>query len=228
MLLEMAPPAIRTSGLTKDYGAGRGIFDLDMQVNPRQVFGVLGDEAAGKTTLVRLLMGLILPTRGSAYVFGLDSFREGADAKRRVGYVPAQPPDFGSTRANEVVGYVAGLRRGVNRDDVRELVERLDLDLGTRCRDYGAGDRQKLSILLAFMHRPDLLILDEPRQRLDSEAAQELRSLISESRADGATVFLTTDTLAEAEQLCDTVAFLRRGKLARVARGEDLPKALPP
>ena len=222
MLHEMPAPAIRTAALTKDFGAGRGVFGLELQVNPDQAFGLLGAAGAGKTTTVRLLMGLIQPTRGSAYVFGLDCVREAVEVKRRVGYGPARPPDFGSSRGGEVVAYVAGLRGGVNADDVRDIASRLDLDLGLRHHDYDEGGRQKLCLLLAFMHHPDLLILDEPFQRLDADTAQEVRGLIAGAREEGATILLATDVVTEVEQLCDSVAILRRGRLARIARAGDL------
>jgi ABC-type multidrug transport system ATPase subunit len=232
----VAAAAIRTSGLTKDYGAGRGIFDLDMQVAEREGFGFLGSSDAGKTTTVRLLMGMIRPTRGSAYVFGLDCLREAVEVKRRVGYVPDETPDFGSMRGGEVVAYQAGLRGGVHKDRVRELAERFDLDLGRRHLEYGRDDRQRLSILLAFMHEPDLLILDEPSQHLDAQRAAELHALIDEAREEGATILMTSRNAAELARHCDVVGLLRRGKLSRVMRVEDLPaeleersrKALPP
>jgi ABC-2 type transport system ATP-binding protein len=232
----VAAAAIRTSGLTKDYGGGHGLFDLELQVSTREVFGLLGLEGAGKTVAIRLLMGMLRPTRGSAYVFGLDCFRDAAEVKRRVGYVPGETPEFGATRGGEVVAYLAGLRGGVHKDRVSELAERFHLDLGLRHREYGRHDRQNLSIVLAFMHDPDLLILDEPFGDLDERGAPALHSLIDEARERGATILLASRAAAEVERRCDVVGLLRRGKLSRVMRVEDLPaelgepsrKALPP
>lgn len=236
MLAEMTAPAIRTSGLTKDYGAGHGVFGLELQVSTGQAFGLLGLEGAGKTTAIRLLMGMLRPTRGTAYVFGLNCSREAVEVKRRVGYVPDRPPDFGAMRGGEVVAYLAGLRGGVHEDRVRELAERFDLDLGRMHRHYTPGERQELSLLLAFMHEPDLLILDEPAQDLDARATDELRALIGEAREEGATVLLASRSAAEVERLCDRVGVLRRGKLSRLTHvaealhqlEEPRPKALPP
>ncbi|HKC18482.1 MAG TPA: ABC transporter ATP-binding protein [Candidatus Dormibacteraeota bacterium] len=232
----MAAPAIRTSGLTKDYGGGHGVFDLELQVSGRESFALLGPEGAGKTTTIRLLMGMLHPTRGAAYVFGLDCFREAVEVKRRVGYVPDTTPDFGAMRGGEVAAYVAGLRGGVHRDRVRELAERFDLDLGRRHREYSDAEKQELGIVLAFMPDPDLLILDEPTQNLDARSVAELRALIDEAREEHATVLLASRIAADVERHCDVAGVMRRGKLSRVMRIEDLPveleersqKALPP
>ena len=232
----MAAAAIRTSGLTKDYGGGRGVFDLDLQVSEGQAYGLLGLDGAGKTTVSRLLMGLIHPSRGSAYVFGIDCFRDAAEVKRRVGYMPGKSPDFSSMRGREVVAFLAGLRGGVHGDRVRELAERVELDLGREYREYSPGERRKLSVLLAFMHEPSLLILDEPYRDLDERGTGELRALINEARDGGATILLASPSAAQIEWHCDAVGLLRRGKLARAVRVEDLPaqleesdrKALPP
>ncbi len=232
----MGVAAIRTVGLTKDYGGGRGLFDLDLQVSTGETFGLLGNEGAGKSTAIRLVMGMINPTRGHAYVFGLDCVREAVEVKRRVGYVPDETPDFGALRGGEIVGLMAGLRGGVHKDRVHELAERLDLDLGPRHVDYAPADRQKLSIVLAFMYDPQLLILDDPAQDLDERAAAELDSMIEEAREDSRTILLGLRYAADVRTHCDVVGNLRHGKLSRVMRAEDLtleleepsPKALPP
>ena len=222
MLREMAVAAIRTSSLTKDYGSGHGLFDLDLQVAPREVFGYLGPNGAGKTTTIRLLMGMIRPTRGSAYVFGLDCVREAVDVKRRVGYLPGDVPQFGSLRGGEVVAYLGGMRGGVDQRDVRAIAERFDLDLNRRFREYSTGNKQKLAIVLAFMHRPDLLILDEPTSGLDPLNRQEFYALLRETRDAGATIFLSSHVLSEVEHVCDRVGILRSGRLVEVSELDEL------
>lgn len=240
----MAVSAIRTAGLTKDYGAGRGLFELELQVAPQEVFGYLGPNGSGKTTTIRLLMGLIFPTRGSAYIFGLDCVRDAVAVKRKVGYLPGDVPDFGSLRGGEIVAYLGGMRGGVDRGRVRSLCERFDLDLGRRFREYSTGNKQKLAIVLAFMHRPELLILDEPTAGLDPLNQQEFYALLREACDEGAGVFLSSHVLSEVEHVCDRVAILRAGHLVHVARvdrekpqleqvflsyfGESRPKALNP
>ncbi|TME68507.1 MAG: ABC transporter ATP-binding protein [Chloroflexi bacterium] len=217
--------AIRTSSLTKDYGRGRGLFELDLQVAQQEVFGYLGPNGAGKTTTIRVLMGLIRPNAGSAYIFGLDCVRDAVDVKRKVGYLPGDVPQFGSLRGSEVVAYLGGMRGGVDRKVVRALSERFDLDLGRRFREYSSGNKQKLAIVLAFMHRPDLLILDEPTSGLDPLNQQEFYALLRETREAGATIFLSSHVLSEVEHVCDRVGILRAGRLVKVADLEELRRA---
>jgi len=225
MLREMAVSAIRTSKLSKDYGDGRGLFDLDLEVASREVFGYLGPNGSGKTTTIRLLMGVIRPTGGAAYVFGLNCWRDYVAVKHRVGYLPGDMPQFGSLRGKEVVAYLGGMRGGADPKTVRSIADRFDLDLNRHFREYSSGNKRKLGILLAFMHKPDLLILDEPTNGLDPLNQQEFYELLREARDGGATVFLSSHVLSEVEHICDTVGILRAGKLVRVARLEDLRAA---
>jgi len=218
----MAVMAIRTSRLTKDYGIGRGLFDLELEVSPQEVFGYLGPNGSGKTTTIRCLMGMIRPSSGTAHIFGLDCRRDSVAVKRKVGYLPGDIPQFGSLRGKEVVAYLAGIRGGVEPKTVRSIAERFDLDLGRRFREYSSGNKQKLGILLAFMHKPELLILDEPTSGLDPLNQQEFYSLLRESREGGATVFLSSHILSEVEHVCDRVGILRAGRLATVAQLEEL------
>jgi len=218
----MAAPAIRTVRLSKDYGLGRGLFDLDLHIAGPEVFGYLGPNGAGKTTTIRLLMGMIRPTGGQAYVFGLDAFRESVEVKRKVGYLPGDVPQFGSLRGTEIVAYLGGMRGGVDRKRVKSISERFGLDLSRRFREYSSGNKQKLAILLAFMHRPELLILDEPTSGLDPLNQQEFYALLKEARDDGATVFLSSHVLSEVQRVCDRVGIIRDGRLVQLAHLDEL------
>jgi len=220
----MAVAAISTSKLTKDYGAGRGLFDLDLNVAQQEVIGYLGPNGSGKTTTIRLLMGMIRPTNGSAHIFGLDCVRDSVEVKRRVGYLPGDIPQFGSLRGSEVVAYLGGMRGGVDRSRVRAVAERFDLDLNRRFREYSSGNKQKLGIVLAFMHKPDLLILDEPTGGLDPLNQQEFYALLRETRDAGATIFLSSHVLSEVEHVCDRVGILRAGRLVKVAELAELTR----
>lgn len=214
--------ATLTQGLTKDYGNGRGIFDLDLSVNEGEAFGFLGPNGAGKTTTIRLLMGLIHATRGSARIFGLDCDRDSVAVKRKVGYCPGELPQFGGWRGSEVVAYVAGLRGDVEDAAIKSLAERLDLDLGRKYREYSHGNKQKLALVLAFMHRPALVILDEPTTGLDPLHQQEFYGIVRDARAGGATIFVSSHVLSEVEHICDRVGIVRDGRLATVSTLDDL------
>jgi ABC-type multidrug transport system ATPase subunit len=216
------PAAIDTSGLSKDFGRGRGLFDLNLKVEEGEVLGYLGPNGAGKTTTIRLLMGLIHPSAGSARIFGLDCQRQAVEVKRHLGYVPGELPQFGGLRGSEIVAYMAGLRGGVDDKVVAEICRRFSLDLGQRFREYSRGNKQKLAILLGFMHRPRLLILDEPTGGLDPLNQQEFYDMCRESKSRGTTIFLSSHILSEVEHISDRVGIIRAGHLVRTARLDEL------
>jgi ABC-2 type transport system ATP-binding protein len=205
--------AIVMRGLTKDYGSGRGLFDLDLDVAEGEVFGFLGPNGAGKTTTIRLLMGVIHASAGTATVFGLDCDRDSVAVKREVGYLPGELPQFGGMRGSEVVAYLGAMRGGIDTSRVSELAERLELDLGRRFREYSRGNKQKLGLVLAFMSRPRLLILDEPTGGLDPLNQQTFHRLVEEVKASGTTVFLSSHVLSEVEETCSRVGIIRDGRL---------------
>jgi ABC-2 type transport system ATP-binding protein len=214
--------ALETTGLTKDYGSGRGLFQLDLVVDEGEVFGYLGPNGAGKTTTIRLLMDLIHPTAGSARIFGLDCHTHAVEVKRHIGYVPGELPQFGGLRGSEIVAYLGGLRGGVDDKVVRSVCERLSLDLGQRFREYSRGNKQKLAILLGFMHQPRLLVLDEPTGGLDPLNQQTFYDMCREAKHSGATVFLSSHILSEVEHISDRVGIIRGGRLVRLAKIHEL------
>jgi ABC-2 type transport system ATP-binding protein len=214
--------AIRTEGLTKDYGVGRGLFDLDLQVEEGEVFGYLGPNGAGKSTTIRLLMGFIHATRGAGSILGHDCMRASVEVKRLVGFMPGELPQFGGLRGRDIAGHFGALHGSLDQARVREICECLDLDLGLKYREYSTGNKRKLGILLAFMHRPRVLILDEPSSGLDPLNQQELFRLVTEARDGGATVLLSSHVLSEVEHVCQRVAIIRHGKLVKVGRLEEL------
>ncbi len=218
----MAVAAIRTSKLSKDYGLGRGLFELDLHVEQQEVFGFLGPNGAGKSTTIRCLMGLIRPTAGSAQIFGLDCLHDYVAVKRKVGYIPGDMPQFGSLRGSEVVAHLGALRGGADLKVVRKIADRFNLDLTRRYREYSTGNKQKLGIVLAFMHRPPLLILDEPTTGLDPLNQREFYTLLAEARDGGATVFLSSHILSEVEHACDRVGIIRSGRLVTIADLDEL------
>jgi ABC-2 type transport system ATP-binding protein len=208
--------AIQTTGLTKDYGEGRGLFDLDLDVRRGEILGFLGPNGAGKSTTMRLLLDLIEPTSGSATLLGLDSRASSLEVRRRVGFLPGDLVLFPTLTGSAMLDYLGELRGGVDRRLRDELVERFDAELDRPLRELSTGNRQKLGLIQAFMHEPELLILDEPIAGLDPLVQQSFHTLLQEVAAQGRTVFLSSHTLSEVERVADRVAILRRGRLVVV------------
>lgn len=214
--------AIRATDLTKHYGRTVALEGLDLEIAPGTVFGYLGPNGAGKTTTIRVLMGLLRPTRGRAEIFGLDSQRGRDRIHRRVGYVPGEFVAYPDLVAEQYLRFMATLREGVAWSDVELLAKRLDLDLAGRIGAMSHGNRQKVGLVQAFMHHPELLILDEPTIGLDPLMQREFEALVREARDAGRTVFLSSHILHEVEELADTVGILRRGHMVVVQSVESL------
>jgi ABC-2 type transport system ATP-binding protein len=215
---------IEVSGLTKYYGTKRGVIDLSFGVAEGEVFGFLGPNGAGKTTTMRLLMALLFPGGGSAAIAGLDCWRDTVAIKRLVGYLPGELALDPGLTGGQILTYFANLRGGVDRREIDRLVERLDLDPGRRFRQYSHGNKQKVGLIQAFMHRPRLLILDEPTNGLDPLNQHEFQQMVAEVRAEGRTVFLSSHVLSEVESTCDRVAIIRAGRLVRTGGVAELKR----
>jgi len=209
-------PIIATHDLTKSYGGARGIDGVTLEVAEGEVFGFLGLNGAGKTTTIRLLMALLRADAGTARIAGLDCWTQATDVKRLVGYLPGEFTFDPSLRGAQIIAYLANLRGGVDKDYVRTLLERLDLDPTKRFRDYSRGNKQKVGLVQAFMHRPRLLILDEPTSGLDPLNQQQFYALVTEARQQGQSVFLSSHILPEVEHTCDRVGIIREGRLITV------------
>jgi len=213
---------IVVEGLTKSYGAERGVIDLSFAVAPGEVFGYLGPNGAGKTTTIRTLLDFIRPTAGRARIFDLDSTVGSIEIHRRTGYLPGELALYERMTAADYLTHFAALRGGVDWGDVRRLAERLDLRLATRIRSLSHGNKQKVGLVQAFMHRPELLVLDEPTTGLDPLVQQEFHTMIAEARLGGSTVFLSSHVMPEVERLCDRVGIIREGRLVAVEDVGDL------
>lgn len=215
-------PAVCTEGLTKDFGGGRGVFDLDLAVRRGEIFGFIGPNGAGKTTTIKLLLDLIRADRGRATLLGLDSRRDSVEIKRQVGYVPGELPQYPSMRGAEIIELLARLRGGVDPGAVQETADRLQLDLSHSYEDYSHGNKQKLMLIQAFMHHPDLLILDEPTLGLDPLMQQEFFAMVQERAAAGGTVFLSSHVLSEVQRVSHRVCILGGGRVLRMGPLEEL------
>jgi ABC-2 type transport system ATP-binding protein len=205
--------AIETRGLTKAFGQTVAVQNLDMRVEPGQVFGFLGPNGAGKTTTIRMLLDLHHPTCGTARVLGFDSRRDSVAIHRRCGYLPGELELYPRMTGRYLLDWFARARGGVDSRYVNQLVERFEVTLGQQLRELSKGNRQKLGIVLAFMHQPELLVLDEPTSGLDPLMQDQFHRLLGEVTATGGTVFLSSHELDEVQRVADQVAIIRNGRL---------------
>jgi ABC-2 type transport system ATP-binding protein len=210
------PAIVEAVALTKRYGSTRGVEDLTFDVAQGEVFGFLGPNGAGKTTTIRTMLDFIRPTAGSIRVFGLDPRVEGVRVHARVGYLPGELAMYDRMTGDDYLRTFASLRDGVDLAHVHELADRLLLDLTVRIKELSHGNKQKVGLVQAFMHRPDLLVLDEPTQGLDPLVQQTVYAILAEERARGVTVFLSSHVMPEVERICDRVAIVREGRLVAV------------
>lgn len=212
-------PAIATRDLTKYYGRrrrSRGVDGLDLEVRAGEVFGFLGPNGAGKTTTIRLLLDLLRPTRGRAYLLGRDVHRRAVDVRRSVGYLPGELVLDPTLTGAQVLAYLAALSGGADAAYTRTLIDRLDLDTSRRVGDLSKGNRQKLGIVQAAMHRPAVLLLDEPTAGLDPLVQRVFGTIVREATDAGQTVFLSSHILSEVQVLADRVGVVRDGALVAV------------
>jgi ABC-2 type transport system ATP-binding protein len=209
------PPAIAAVGLSKRYGTIAALTDLTMTVAPGTIYGFLGPNGAGKTTTIRLLMGFIKPSAGSAAIWGHDSHRDGVAARRDIGYLVVPGALYPDMTGRALLDYTAELSeraptvRGLLLDALELGAEALDRRLGT----YSRGMRQKLALVAACQHDPSLLILDEPTDGLDPLIQRNFESYLRERRDRGRTIFMSSHDLAEVERICERVAIVRGGRL---------------
>ncbi len=215
-------PVIETSRLSKTYGSGSrqtlALDNLSMTVNRGEVFGFLGPNGAGKTTTIRLLLDLIRPSSGSARILGMDARDDSVDIRRRIGFLPAELNLWPGRTGNQIIYYMASVR-GDSKGIVKhadELAEQLKLDTTKRVRDLSSGNRRKLGLVLAMMHEPELLILDEPSSGLDPLMQQTFHEMMQGYRDKGKTVFLSSHVLSEVQAICDRAGILRDGDLKAV------------
>ena len=213
---------IQTEKLTKSYGEHRGVVDVDLTVNEGEVFGFLGPNGAGKTTTIRTALDLIRPTSGRVLVFGIESTADPVAIHRRIGYIPGEFTLYDRLTGGQTIDYFANLRGGVDRAYQRSLIERFDIDPKRRFKELSKGNKQKIGLVIALQHQPELLILDEPTSGLDPLVQQSFFELIREARSAGRTVFLSSHILSEVERSCDRVAIIRDGQLVKLGSIDSL------
>jgi ABC-2 type transport system ATP-binding protein len=215
---------IETDRLSKRYGEARGIEEISLAVARGEVFGVLGSNGAGKTTLIRTLLDLLHPTSGSARLFGLDSRRDTLAIRARLGNLPGEFACDPRRTGRELVTFFAALRGMHGLGRMAELAERFSADLDRPVGHLSRGNRQKIGLVQALFHAPELLILDEPTGGLDPLMQEEFHEVVAEERERGATIVLSSHDLDEVQRLCDRVAIIREGRLVAVERVDDLTR----
>ncbi|SMC78995.1 ABC transporter ATP-binding protein [Papillibacter cinnamivorans] len=207
---------IEIENLTKYYGKARGIVDVSFSVAEGEIFGFIGPNGAGKSTTIRILLNLIYPTSGGARVFGRDCVKDGYEIRRDVGYLPSEVFYYDDMKVLELLKYSASFYGRVDMQRLRYLAEVMELDLGRKIDDLSYGNKKKVGIVQGLLHRPSLIILDEPTGGLDPLMQQRFFGLIREENRRGATVLFSSHILPEVQKLCSRVGIIREGKMLRV------------
>ncbi|HEV3121198.1 MAG TPA: ABC transporter ATP-binding protein [Isosphaeraceae bacterium] len=208
---------IATQGLTKRYGAVQALRGLTLEVKRGEVFGLLGPNGSGKTTTLRLILGLLRPTAGHAQVAGFDCWRQSLEVRRRVAYLPGELRLFGSLSGLATLRYLSDLRGGSGLERAVSIADQvMKLDLARKVRGYSTGMKQKLALAQVFADPVDILILDEPTSALDPSARADVLGMVTQARAQGQTVIFSGHVLSEVEQVADRVAIMRLGELCHI------------
>ncbi len=215
--------AVETEQLTRYYGQNKAIIDLSMSILDGEIFGFIGPNGAGKTTTIRLLLGLIKPNSGVAKIFGKELPPAGGKLYRRVGYLPAEVNCYPEMTGRDFLEYAAGFYNMNGFQWVEELVDRLSFDPDKKFHSYSHGNRKKLGIIQALMHKPLLLILDEPGSGLEPLIRQELFKILEEINQRGTTIFFSTHSLEEVEQICHRAALVKQGSMIHIGPVDELP-----
>jgi len=202
--------------LTKTYGRARGVAQLSFSLKEGEVFGFLGPNGAGKTTTIRTILNFLHPSSGSVSIFGLDSVTQSVEAKRHIGYLAGDFAAYLDLTGEQFLHYLGALSSADHADTARYLATRFKAELTRPLKELSKGNRQKIGIIQAFMHKPKLLILDEATSGLDPLMQEEFYSVLREARDDGATIFISSHNLSEVQKVCDRAAFIREGKLVSI------------
>ncbi len=214
---------IETKNLTKYYSRGKvlGIKNVNLKIREGEIFGFIGPNGAGKSTTIRLLLDLIRPSAGSATVFGLDINKKTNEIKQDIGYLPGEIYLPENMTGMECINYYKNFKQKVSKKYLITLISRLDLDTKKKIATYSKGNKQKLAIILAIMHQPKLLILDEPTTSLDPLNQQSFYDLLNEMKDNGTTVFFSTHILSEADKICQRIGIIKDGLLQEVRDIDD-------
>lgn len=218
----MSDPVIETKGLTKRYGKARGITEVNLCVPRGDIFGFIGPNGAGKSTFIRTLLGLIKATSGEAYVLGKTCGPSAKAILADVGYMPSEAQFYHGMKVKDIIAFSAHLRKKDCAAEANRLCERLGLDPKRKIQDLSLGNRKKVSIVCALQHEPELYIMDEPTSGLDPLVQREFFALLTERKAAGATIMLSSHVLSEVQRYCDHAAIIREGQIIAEGTVEEL------
>lgn len=217
-------PAILIEGLSKTYGRGKrpALSNLNLAIQQGEIFGYLGPNGAGKTTTIRILLDLIRPSSGHAKLMGKDVQSDSVELHRRIGFLPGELNLWENQTGDAIINYFGNLRGGVDKSYLKRLLDRLEFDPTKKMRTYSQGNKRKIGLVLALMHKPEMLILDEPTNGLDPLMQKTFAELMREEKARGVTIFLSSHMLTEVQSICERVGILREGQLRAVENVHDL------
>ncbi len=213
---------IETQHLTKDFGHGRGIFDVSVSVDKGECFGFLGPNGAGKTTLIRHLMGFTIPQSGSAQIEGLDCYKYAAVLQKKMGYLPGEIALPEGITGTEFLDMLCRMRKVTDRTWLKDLTERFELDASQETKRMSLGVKRKLAVVAAFLHDPEILILDEPTSGLDPVMQEKFIAFVREEKRRGRTIFMSSHIFHEVDACCDRIAIIRDGRVVNIFHAQDL------
>ncbi|WP_295296275.1 ABC transporter ATP-binding protein [uncultured Brachyspira sp.] len=213
---------IKVENISKDYGSGRGVFDLSFEVNKGEIFGMLGPNGAGKTTTIRQLMGFIKSDKGSAEILDMECFANRENIQSKLGYLPGEIAFMDEMKGSDFIKFIAEMKSIKNKNRIKELTDLFELDAGRKIKSMSKGTKQKIAIVCAFMNEPEVVILDEPTSGLDPLMQKKFIELILEEKKKGTTIFMSSHIFEEIEKTCDRTAILKEGKLIAIENMEEL------
>jgi len=213
---------LEVNNLTKDYGCGRGVFDVSFGIEEGEVFGFLGPNGAGKTTTIRHIMGFSKPQKGSTSVDGMDGWEMADQIQRELGYLPGEIALPSNLTGTQFIKYMAELRGVTDMSKTRHLLDKFELDPSGRLKRMSLGMRRKLAIVTAFMHNPRILALDEPTSGLDPIMQETFIDLVLEEKRQGKTILLSSHIFSEVEATCDRIAIIKEGRIVSEIVADEL------
>lgn len=212
---------IEIKNLTKTYGKSRGIDGVTLSIKQGEIYGFIGPNGAGKSTTIKVLLNLIFPNSGEAKIFGLDCVTNTTKIKEDLGYVPSEVRYYDDVKVGEIINYAKTFKKNIDEEYVDHLIKTFDVDLNKKIFELSLGNKKKVALIQAFIHKPKLLILDEPTNGLDPLVQQKLFTELIDLKNSGSTIFLSSHNLTEVEEFCDRVAIIKEGKIIEVKNIEE-------